>query len=765
MGGLGLVEEKAALQIQNLLICIEMLIASLAHFYIFPYHEWQEGYKREKEKSILLRDTLALRDFVKDMKMMVTTWETEPESVRNTGSDKQDGDKGKDEGGGDEEDEVTNRHDGRSSTSEHGQQQYRAVSNMKEEGALQIDDALSNCSSDRHTGSRSSLISLRLVDDNVEDIEMGRQEKGQERRWTADTSTRLLQPMGTGLGALQHYGTSDYQREERPRVSPSSTQQSKSSKRSGSTSYSWTTSRSRHGPMESSGYSSLAGDDCSDSDALAAALGSIDRNMIELGELGLDMGSSETSRIEERSPSRSPSSTRSAGQSTVRSSYHGVQVKHTSTEDIASYQNSSRQQKHQQQQSSDLSDVSSAPNIWSWSSSGQQIASESGKCGRNSGHESSRSEEMQGSAWGDETVGRGGNEAKSTGGGEGGGKDTISGSASEDDLFRTAPAASANTQCATDHHQPVQGVPSLPLSSSTTSSAASSTDHENERGKGGSSGGEKGLEAASEEKKHEIDEAATIIVTTGDSQEVANNPLPVNSLSTAAQRAGSSMSILSEDDVSADLDMMSCESRDPSIVFDSAIVRPHLAVQVHVEESLSDESIPVSLLGSALCSPRDGTRVEMDRASQPHSHWMIGEGEGEISLGAEGALEGGGDFAAGYPHREYDESDTNPALSASRSPSSLLPTRARHTSISNVAGHSPRARARATVTHGGVDTPVGSPDRVNTMRGVDGNGDGVMMIETEMEADTGTYSGSGSMLSGNTPTRLTGVVLLEEESV
>ena len=80
MGSLGMVNEKAALQIQNLLICIEMLIASLAHFYIFPYHEWQEGYKREKEKNILLRDTLALRDFVRDMRMMVTTWDPAPET-------------------------------------------------------------------------------------------------------------------------------------------------------------------------------------------------------------------------------------------------------------------------------------------------------------------------------------------------------------------------------------------------------------------------------------------------------------------------------------------------------------------------------------------------------------------------------------------------------------------------------------------------------------------------------------------------------------
>jgi hypothetical protein len=74
MASIGFVADRQAMQIQNLLICIEMLLASLAHLYIFPYYEWEDGYKREKEKSVLLRDTLALRDFVTDMKMMVTRW-------------------------------------------------------------------------------------------------------------------------------------------------------------------------------------------------------------------------------------------------------------------------------------------------------------------------------------------------------------------------------------------------------------------------------------------------------------------------------------------------------------------------------------------------------------------------------------------------------------------------------------------------------------------------------------------------------------------
>ena len=73
----GTVDPHSASQIQNLLICIEMLIASIVHFYVFPYEEWKEGYKKEREKGIMLRDTMALRDFVRDMGLMVTSWNTD----------------------------------------------------------------------------------------------------------------------------------------------------------------------------------------------------------------------------------------------------------------------------------------------------------------------------------------------------------------------------------------------------------------------------------------------------------------------------------------------------------------------------------------------------------------------------------------------------------------------------------------------------------------------------------------------------------------
>lgn len=86
MSSTGLVDERVASQIQNLLICVEMMLASIAHFYIFPYHEWQPGYKRQREKTIAFRDTLAIKDFYHDMRQMVTPWER-PSLDRNSSED------------------------------------------------------------------------------------------------------------------------------------------------------------------------------------------------------------------------------------------------------------------------------------------------------------------------------------------------------------------------------------------------------------------------------------------------------------------------------------------------------------------------------------------------------------------------------------------------------------------------------------------------------------------------------------------------------
>jgi len=57
---------------QNFLITIEMLIASLAHFYVFPHEEWAPGYKpAKKDDEQKFGETLALRDFVSDLKLLI----------------------------------------------------------------------------------------------------------------------------------------------------------------------------------------------------------------------------------------------------------------------------------------------------------------------------------------------------------------------------------------------------------------------------------------------------------------------------------------------------------------------------------------------------------------------------------------------------------------------------------------------------------------------------------------------------------------------
>lgn len=86
----GIVDEKSALAAQNMLICIEMLLASIMHHLFFPYQEWQEvvtllnrsdppqGYKKEKEREMMnLKDLLAFRDFIGDVKGIITrrAWE------------------------------------------------------------------------------------------------------------------------------------------------------------------------------------------------------------------------------------------------------------------------------------------------------------------------------------------------------------------------------------------------------------------------------------------------------------------------------------------------------------------------------------------------------------------------------------------------------------------------------------------------------------------------------------------------------------------
>jgi hypothetical protein len=60
-----------AQQAQNFLICLEMLFFSVAHFNCFPTEEWQDGYQPLKDKDIKFGDTIALRDFMDDLRLIL----------------------------------------------------------------------------------------------------------------------------------------------------------------------------------------------------------------------------------------------------------------------------------------------------------------------------------------------------------------------------------------------------------------------------------------------------------------------------------------------------------------------------------------------------------------------------------------------------------------------------------------------------------------------------------------------------------------------
>ncbi|KAI2492848.1 Organic solute transporter Ostalpha [Fragilaria crotonensis] len=57
---------------QNFLICLEMLLFSIAHFYTFPTDEWEEGYRASHEGG-KFGDTIALGDFFQDLKLILQT--------------------------------------------------------------------------------------------------------------------------------------------------------------------------------------------------------------------------------------------------------------------------------------------------------------------------------------------------------------------------------------------------------------------------------------------------------------------------------------------------------------------------------------------------------------------------------------------------------------------------------------------------------------------------------------------------------------------
>jgi len=58
-------------QAQNFLICLEMLLFSIAHFYCFPTCEWEEGYRPYQWEKKKFGDNIALNDFVADLKLII----------------------------------------------------------------------------------------------------------------------------------------------------------------------------------------------------------------------------------------------------------------------------------------------------------------------------------------------------------------------------------------------------------------------------------------------------------------------------------------------------------------------------------------------------------------------------------------------------------------------------------------------------------------------------------------------------------------------
>lgn len=64
------VDEWAA-QTQNFLICLEMLLFTIAHFYVFPTEEWEPGYRPIEDTDTKFGDNIALRDFFSDLKLVL----------------------------------------------------------------------------------------------------------------------------------------------------------------------------------------------------------------------------------------------------------------------------------------------------------------------------------------------------------------------------------------------------------------------------------------------------------------------------------------------------------------------------------------------------------------------------------------------------------------------------------------------------------------------------------------------------------------------
>jgi len=79
--------DEWAKQAQDFLICLEMLLFSIAHFYVFPTDEWEDGYRPSHEKKTRFGDNIALGDFFADLKLIVShkSAEKEKESSKHDG--------------------------------------------------------------------------------------------------------------------------------------------------------------------------------------------------------------------------------------------------------------------------------------------------------------------------------------------------------------------------------------------------------------------------------------------------------------------------------------------------------------------------------------------------------------------------------------------------------------------------------------------------------------------------------------------------------
>lgn len=60
-------------QAQSFLICLEMFLFAIVHCFVFPTEEWEPGYQEKAKRRIKANfgDTLALRDFVRDVKLVM----------------------------------------------------------------------------------------------------------------------------------------------------------------------------------------------------------------------------------------------------------------------------------------------------------------------------------------------------------------------------------------------------------------------------------------------------------------------------------------------------------------------------------------------------------------------------------------------------------------------------------------------------------------------------------------------------------------------